>query len=223
MLLKEKITGLPQVDAITLIDANGNSSTSSLLPIPNVNVSDRDYFIALKTDPDLETFVSKPVLNRGSGTWNIYIARRLNNPDGKFMGLILGAISVQFFENFFGATSLATNTVVSLDRQDGVLLAHYPPSKNLGGPSTGAGQRALAAGGNIRELSPEDKKMRIRSARMLPQFANSDSCVPEGGQRAGGLAQPGTAADRDVVGEHRAHIRCSIRDRALVEETTAIG
>ena len=51
-----------------------------------------------------------------------------------------------------------------------MLLAHYPPSKDLGGPSTGAGQRALAAGGNIRELSPEDKKMRIRSARMLPSL-----------------------------------------------------
>ncbi len=171
LLLKEKITGLPQVDAVTLIDENGRLiNFSRYWPIPNVNVSDRDYFIALKADPNLETFVSKPVQNRGSGTWNIYIARRLNDPDGKFMGLILGAISVQFFENFFGATSLATDTAVSLDRRDGVLLAHYPPSKKLGGPSTGAGQRALAAGGNIRELSPEDKMMRIRSARMLPSL-----------------------------------------------------
>lgn len=170
LLLKEKITGLPQVDAVTLIDANGQLiNFSRYWPIPDINVSDRDYYIALKADPDLETFVSRPVANRGSGTRNIYIARRLNDPDGKFMGMILGAISVQFFENFFGATSLGTNTVISLDRQDGVRLAHYPPS-DLGGDSTGAGQRALAAGGNIRELSPEDKQMRIRSARMLPSL-----------------------------------------------------
>ena len=102
LLLKEKITGLPQVDAVTLIDANGQLiNFSRFWPIPNINVSDRDYYIALKADPNLETFVSKPVRNRGSGTWNIYIARRLNDPDGKFMGLILGAISVQFFREFF--------------------------------------------------------------------------------------------------------------------------
>ena len=102
LLLKEKITGLPQVDAVTLIDANGQLiNFSRFWPIPNINVSDRDYYIALKADPNLETFVSKPVRNRGSGTWNIYIARRLNDPDGKFMGLILGAISVQFFVEFF--------------------------------------------------------------------------------------------------------------------------
>jgi hypothetical protein len=171
LLLKEKITGLPQVDAVTLIDATGQLiNFSRYWPIPDINVSDRDYFIALKADPNLETFVSKPVQNRGSGTWNIYIARRLNDPDGKFMGLILGAISVQYFENFFAATSLATNTVISLDREDGVLLAHYPPSKDLGGLSTGAGQRALSAGGNVREASSQDGKMRIRSARMLPSL-----------------------------------------------------
>lgn len=171
ILLKEKITGLPQVEAVTLIDANGQLiNFSRYWPIPNVNVSDRDYFKALSSDSNLETFVSKPVPNRGSGTWNIYIARRLNDPNGKFMGLILGAIAVQYFENFFAGTSLGTGTVVSLDREDGTLLAHYPPSKALGLPSSGAAERALAAGGNIRELSQRDGKMRLRSARMLANF-----------------------------------------------------
>jgi signal transduction histidine kinase/DNA-binding NarL/FixJ family response regulator/HPt (histidine-containing phosphotransfer) domain-containing protein len=172
ILLKEKITGLPQVDAVTLIDAEGKLiNFSRYWPIPNVNVADRDYFKALSSDPNLETFVSKPVLNRGSGTWNIYIARRLNDPNGKFMGLILGAISVHYFENFFASTSIGTGTVVSLDREDGTLLAHYPPSSDLGRASSGAGERALAAGGNIRELSPKDRTMRLRSARTLPNFS----------------------------------------------------
>src|ERR1039458_7254300 len=167
LLLKEKITGLPQVDAVTMIDAQGKLiNFSRYWPIPDVNVSDRDYFKALKADPNLETFISAPIQNRGSGTWNIYIARRLNDPNGEFMGLLLGAMSLQYFENFFASTSLGVGSSVSLVREEGTLLASYPQSENIGKQSSGSGQRALAAGANIRDLSANDQTMRIRSARM---------------------------------------------------------
>ena len=171
LLLKEKITGLPQIDAVTMINAQGKLiNFSRYWPIPDVNVSDRDYFKALKADPNLETFNSAPVQNRGSGTWNIYIARRLNDPNGEFMGLLLGAMSLQYFENFFASTSLGVGSSVSLVREEGTLLASYPQSENIGKQSSGSGQRALAAGGNIRDLSANDQTMRIRSARMLPNY-----------------------------------------------------
>ena len=104
---------------------------------PDVNVSDRDYFKALKADPNLESFVSTPVQNRGDGTWDIYLARRLNDPNGEFMGLILGAISLQYFENFFGATSLGEGSSVSLVREDGTLLARFPHSDRIGAATEG--------------------------------------------------------------------------------------
>ena len=171
LLLKEKITGLPQIDAVTMINAQGKLiNFSRYWPIPDVNVSDRDYFKALKADPNLETFISAPIQNRGSGTWNIYIARRLNDPNGEFMGLLLGAMSLQYFENFFASTSLGVGSSVSLVREEGTLLASYPQSENIGKQSSGTGQRALAAGGNIRDLSASDQTMRIRSARMLPNY-----------------------------------------------------
>jgi signal transduction histidine kinase/DNA-binding response OmpR family regulator len=154
-----------------MINAQGKLiNFSRYWPIPDVNVSDRDYFKALKADPNLETFISAPIQNRGSGTWNIYIARRLNDPNGEFMGLLLGAMSLQYFENFFASTSLGVGSSVSLVREEGTLLASYPQSENIGKQSSGSGQRALAAGGNIRDLSANDQTMRIRSARMLPNY-----------------------------------------------------
>src|SRR5450759_49480 len=74
-LLKEKIAGLPQIDAVTMIDADGKLiNFSRYWPIPEVDISDRDYFKALKADPHLESFISAPVQNRGTGSWNIYVA-----------------------------------------------------------------------------------------------------------------------------------------------------
>ena len=60
------------------------------------------------------------------------VARRLNDPNGAFMGLILGAISLQYFENFFGATSFGQGSTVSLVRDDGTLLARFPHSDRVG-------------------------------------------------------------------------------------------
>ena len=171
LFLKEKISGLPQVDAVTMIDADGHLiNFSRFWPIPEVDISDRDYFKALKADANLETFISKPVPNRGNGTWVIYLARRLNDPDGKFMGLILGAISMQYFENFFAATASGEGSAVTLQRDDGMMLARFPKTDRIGQLGFGSAQRALVAGGSIREESLFDHQRHIRSARALPNY-----------------------------------------------------
>jgi hypothetical protein len=86
------------------------------------------------------------------------------------MGMLLGAMSLQYLENFFGSTSLGLDTTVSLVREDGTLLAHFPPTDRIGRPSSGGGQRALAAGGTIREVRTRDKRATLRAARMLPNY-----------------------------------------------------
>jgi signal transduction histidine kinase/DNA-binding NarL/FixJ family response regulator/HPt (histidine-containing phosphotransfer) domain-containing protein len=171
LFLKEKISGLPQVDAVTMIDANGKLlNFSRYWPIPDVNISDRDYFKVLKADPTLETFVSKPVQNRGDGAWVIYLARRLNDPNGNFMGLILGAMSLRYFENFFGATSFEGDSSASLLREDGMLLARFPASPRVGQMGNGTAQRALASGGILRDQSNLDHRRYVRAARMLANY-----------------------------------------------------
>jgi signal transduction histidine kinase/CheY-like chemotaxis protein/HPt (histidine-containing phosphotransfer) domain-containing protein len=171
LLLKEKVTGFPQIDALTMIDAQGKLiNFSRHWPIPDMNLSDRDFFRALKADANLETFLSAPVKNRTSGTWNIYIARRMDDPNGQFMGLLAGAMSLQYVENFFGSSSFGSDNTISLVREDGTLLAHFPHSEAVGQVSSDAAQRTLAAGGSIRELSTETGKMQLRSARRLSSY-----------------------------------------------------
>jgi hypothetical protein len=65
LMLRDKVSGLPHVDAVTLIDAEGRLiNFSRYWPIPPVNVADRDYFRALKSDATLNSFLSTPVRNR---------------------------------------------------------------------------------------------------------------------------------------------------------------
>jgi len=170
--LREKAAGMSHVDAITLISAHGKLvNFTRYWPIPAVDVTDRDYFQALKTNAALRTFVSDPVQNRGTGTWTIYLARRLTGPNGDFMGLVLGAITVEHFEKFFRSIALQEGSAIALVRNDGMLLARYPRSNQVGKIIPAAARKSDATTGKARlTQSPLDRQLRIVSAKSLASF-----------------------------------------------------
>jgi hypothetical protein len=170
--LQNRLAGLPQLEAITMIDTQGKLiNFSRYWPIPDVDVSDRDYFIALRDNPDLLAFISTPAQNRGTGTWNIYVARRVNGRKGEFAGLILAAMSLQYFQDFYRSTSLGEGSTEVLLRDDGMLLARYPQSSEVGKIVGGSGERLLrASDGVLRERSPFDQVMKIKAAHKLTGF-----------------------------------------------------
>lgn len=146
-MLAEKIIGLPFVAALSLVDASGRLVNSSRgWPVPTVNVAGRDYFTALKGDAGLHGFIGKPMPNRIDGDWNIDLARRLNDPNGGFIGVVVGALRVQLLEKMFRSTLPADGTRVSLLRRDGMLLAGAPGVQGLGTfpmlAASGAGRRS---------------------------------------------------------------------------------
>lgn len=176
VLLKQQIAGLPHVDAVTLISREGRLiNFSRYWPIPKVIVSDRDYFKALSSDPQLQSFVSEPVPNRGTGTWTIYIARKLSAPDGAFLGLVLGAMKLSYFEDFYRNISLGANSSIGMFRQDGVLLARYPHIDPKIGHRYGETEnfrRVLENinQGTVRQTSLIDGKDRMMAAYKVSHF-----------------------------------------------------
>jgi diguanylate cyclase (GGDEF)-like protein len=159
---------LSQLDAITAIDADGNLiNFSRSWPVPTVNVADRDYFKALKADPNRTSFVGEPVRNRGSGTWTIYLARRVNGDNDMFLGLILGAVQITYFEQLYQAVAIGPENAISLYRTDGVLLARHPHQDSQIGRSYGSGllfprEGTIDPNGFVRQhISPVDGRQRM--------------------------------------------------------------
>ena len=126
-MLKAKVTGVPQLDAITMIAADGRLiNFSRYFPIPPVNVADRDYFDALKNDPGARPYLSAPVQNRGNGEWTVYLAHRVSGPSGDFVGLVLGGINLDYFQTLYQSLQIGGGSAISLWRHDGTLLARHP-------------------------------------------------------------------------------------------------
>jgi signal transduction histidine kinase len=127
------LRNLPQAEAITLIDANGILlNWSRDRPLEQLDDSTRDYFIWLRDHNETTAFIGSPVTGRVSGKRILFIARRINGPDGTFLGVVVGLIETRYLENFYGTISMVPGESVTVLRRDGFLVACYPEIKNPG-------------------------------------------------------------------------------------------
>jgi len=173
LTLKASISGLAHVGAVTLIDADGKLLNSSRdWPIPAANVADRDYFKALKTDAQQTSFISLPVRNRITDEWTLFLASKIKAANGEFLGVILGAIELSYFEKLFGSIVLKDDSLITLYRGDGVLLARYPRIESGIGTLSISAINALGDNnsGTARFISRIEGKDRLLAAHRLPNY-----------------------------------------------------
>jgi len=134
-IMRDKITGLTQVDVATLVAANGDViNFTRSFPAPAINLSDRDYFRAHRDTAALDLFISQPVRNRATDKWVFYLSRRLNDSNGKFMGLVLVGISVDQLTSLYErlGRNLGEGAVITLYRDDATVLARWPREDAVG-------------------------------------------------------------------------------------------
>jgi diguanylate cyclase (GGDEF)-like protein len=133
LFLVGRMTGVPQLEAVSVVDRDGSVINSSRSwPPPDVHIDDRHFFKAMKAGTNLKNYVTEPVQNRVTGAWTIYLARRISDANGEFLGLILGAVEMRYFEDFYEAISRGEGGAIALVRSDGVLLARFPRTDAIG-------------------------------------------------------------------------------------------
>jgi diguanylate cyclase len=112
---------------VLVLDAQGNVvlGSGSLQP-RNVNLADRDYFLAFKAEKYQGLFIGKPVPSRVSGLNVLPMSRGYYHADGSLAGVVVGAIRLSYFNELFGSIDLGLNSGVNLFRQDGVVISRFP-------------------------------------------------------------------------------------------------
>ncbi|HXR87600.1 MAG TPA: ATP-binding protein [Stellaceae bacterium] len=125
--LARKISGLPQIAALFLVDASGAVLGNSGARLAReINIRNRADFALLRDHADLGTIISAPVVSQSEGVATIYLARRLSTVDGRFLGIVSAAIRLDYFENFYRDVSIGPGSAIALWRTDGTLVARYP-------------------------------------------------------------------------------------------------
>ena len=158
---------------VSILDAGGRLVfTNRPIQAGTVDLSDRDYFTALRGATRDRLFISEPLAGRVSGRRGIVFARPLTD-NGRFAGVIALSVAPEYFLRFSHKTVLGMDSVIVLAHADGQMLARSPalPDGGLHGmehsPFTAPG---APSSGVFRMASPIDGIERQYAWHTLPQY-----------------------------------------------------
>jgi len=126
VIASELKSALPEVDALRITDANGVVRFGTGIdPAVRVEVGDRAYFAAARTNATAGPIISEPVVGRRSKKWVVTVARALRNADGTFAGIVYASLTSDYFASKFaridvgdaGAISLRSGTMSLIARR----------------------------------------------------------------------------------------------------------
>jgi PAS domain S-box-containing protein len=89
-------------------------------------VDGRDFFLRLKLDPQAGLVISRPARDGAEGAWAITVARRIDGPKGKFLGVVCATLSTDQLARAMSLVDVGRWGSVSLRGEDHSLLVRYP-------------------------------------------------------------------------------------------------
>jgi two-component system, cell cycle sensor histidine kinase and response regulator CckA len=126
-MLKSEIAKLPQVEAAFIVDRKGIfKAFSKELPATRLDVSDRDYFINLRDDPNAEIYISRAFRNRTNNMWRFTIAKKIPDRKGGFNGVVAIGFKPEYFDNFYKSMDIGASTRINIMRIDASTLIVSP-------------------------------------------------------------------------------------------------
>ncbi len=89
--------------------------------------ADRPAFTALRDHPAIGLYISAPFRhNQGDEDWSIAFSRRIDGPDGRFNGAVVGTLRLAYLRRLFDGVDLGLHGTLALIRSDGTMLMRKP-------------------------------------------------------------------------------------------------
>jgi two-component system NtrC family sensor kinase len=124
---------LPPIDAVSIIAPDGHlRATGRVFPEPDLDLADRDYFLAQKGG-DGGLFIGRPHVGQLTHAPEFTVSRRRSTEDQSFDGVIAISARPRYFSDFASTVSREVGFTAALVRPDGTLIVGYP---SAGPPAT---------------------------------------------------------------------------------------
>lgn len=128
LLLHTRLSGLPYVAALFIVDRDGkvaNSTRSApFQPFPIEELQRYDAFVNKEADT---LFIGGPMHDLESGKWMLYLGRRLHDGRNRFRGVVMAALTLSYFEQMYDDLAPEFMHRAALYLSDGRLIASQPP------------------------------------------------------------------------------------------------
>lgn len=147
---------LPQLRSLIIFDPQGNSLFSSTqTPATPINVADRPYFTSLAQGEQLAS--SGPYVGKISGRYTYTLARRLNDKNHNFGGVIHAALEPEYFHHICWPIRMGDDFDAVLINGKGTIVASCRPTDlSIQSPLLGSKFSEVLAAGQLRHLQLQD-------------------------------------------------------------------
>jgi diguanylate cyclase (GGDEF)-like protein len=127
-ILFDRSTMLPYLRAILVTDATGRIVIDSRTDVPpKGNLANADFFEVQRDRPAWGLYVSPPRASQLlNGEKVLYLSRRITAPDGSFLGIVLGAVSVEYFHQLLAGLKIGSHGSAALIHTDGIFVMRVP-------------------------------------------------------------------------------------------------
>jgi len=127
-LIRRQLQLHPALISIRITDRNGETilGYEGRSPPPGSNIARRPYFIQLRQNPHTNLVISPPLLGKISGKWGISFARRLNDHDGEFNGIIFAFLDVAAIQTKLAKLVPGEKFLISVRDEKSGLIAKFP-------------------------------------------------------------------------------------------------
>ena len=126
LMLRDKVGNWPHVGSLTDQRRRQIVQFFPLLATPGHRRHGSRLFPGAQIRPDTDILHEQACPEPGDGILTIHLARKISGPEGEFLGLVTGAMEMEYFTKYFGSLRLESGSSISLFRNDGVLLASFP-------------------------------------------------------------------------------------------------
>ncbi len=92
----------------------------------DVSIADREHFQALRDATADALFISRPLLGKVSGRWNLFFSRRLVDRQERFAGTVVVAVDPRYYARLHERLALGAQGVIAMVRDGGDFLSRYP-------------------------------------------------------------------------------------------------
>ena len=130
--LARTLSRLPYLEGLRVADEHGTVAYGVDPSAPVTNNSDREYFTYLRDNPGAGLAISKPLISRTTNKWVIVCARRLNQPDGSFGGIVYAVFGLEQLTRMFSSLDMGKHGIVTLFNTDMSIDVRYPELSGAG-------------------------------------------------------------------------------------------
>jgi PAS domain S-box-containing protein len=154
-VLAAALSGLPGVGSLTVIDASGTITASTIPAIVGRSRADQFLFRQLSSTGDNGLVADEPFKALSDGRMLIPLGRRLSSADGSFDGIVVATLEPNGLRGFYRSVSVGPNGIILVLHPAGLVLFREPSRGNPIGEPAGdnplfRAQRAQSGSGILR-------------------------------------------------------------------------